>query len=411
MKIKINSERTISVKKNSNLWHFILAVLILYAGNQVFAMPKAPTPTSTSVPGSSKEKGSKQAGSSKTYDQKNSDDAAVKVLDANGNEYHIYLLNLYGVTVSYFENSDLKEKDLVDQVVGDRYWDFLKENQFEQFKDFKAAGEYKIPAPFHPSAHFLQPTDNKSWEERMSTQGVVLVRIFSKGDPVPISQAVSALGLQMTIGKASTTESKTPTYIISGADDSSVEEESYSVSYPFHNLIDGPDVPSTPLGAGDSILVNVITNPPSKGSSNQKSFNRYTWYRPLDGWALSPELATVGVVFNDDWKSWNSTGLAILPVALRWEHRTYMENDQYFFWGPAVGFATETNSSGAVVVDSFTVDFTVNFSGLQVGAGVEKNVVSGDLTPLFVLNVSQPLLKALGIDKDYPGTVTQQTTN
>lgn len=276
----------------------------------------------------------------------------------------VYLVNVFNREVRFFQRRDIGEKDLVQMVLGKR--------------------EHEDGTPTH--ARFFQTAFGRIEDERVSTDGVLLLRAYENEQPVDFDRVGK---IDLKIGDT--------TYV---PEPSSGNGQTRVLFL---------DEPLKDAHLGDRLEVQVLAGDSTRGK-------RYSWYRPRNGWVV--DYAIAGLAFSwADWKFQGSPETSIVPAMVAVNYRHFARNGRFYVFG---GFAVGPNlvieraskagedKSGSDLVNGVVAAAQVNLNGFQLGFGTRWAWSEGRFDPMITLSLTEALARGLGITDPLPQHIIGQ---
>lgn len=224
------------------------------------------------------------------------------------------------------------------------------------------------------NAYFLATHSGRSTLSRFSNEGVLQVRAFRDGAPVPLHE----LGVQVEIRVGAT-----PQRLGLGR----------SLS---HEISMEPYVREAALG--DPIEVVLW-----RGETVVAS--RRTWYRPRGGFFISYDLAAAGVTWADGFSG--DVTYIVVPASLQLQYRFFLGPDIYIAPGISVGLSLTDpppGEPGDARLSGITTQIVVDIIGLKIGFGFQCRWDGGQCAGVVSASVTATILAGLGlIDTDQHG--------
>lgn len=230
-------------------------------------------------------------------------------------------------------------------------------------------------------ARFFQATFGRVDDERVSSDGVLLLRAFGP-DKKPLDFG-AVRKIDIKIGE--TTYSPEP---------ASAMGETRTL-YLDRALADA--------SLGDKLEVEVV-------AGDMAPARRYSWYRPRDGWVVDYGLA--GLAFSwVDWRFRGSPESSIVPAMIEYNYRHFNADGRFYVFGgfalgPNLVVAKATkdgeNKSGGDALNGLVGAVQLNLNGFQLGFGTRWAWGEGRFDPMVTLSITEALARGLGITDQLP---------
>jgi hypothetical protein len=277
---------------------------------------------------------------------------------AKGGGVCVYLVNAFNRELRFLQQRDIDEEGLVQMVLGKKdHEDGTRKN-----------------------ARFFQTAFGRIEDERVSTDGVLVLRAYDGGKPVGFDEVGK---IDLKIGDT--------TYVPEPAGGNGLTR----------TLFLGEPLKEAQLG--DRLEVQVLADDSPRGK-------RYSWYRPRNGWVMDYTIA--GLAFSwADWKFQGSPETSIVPAMVACNYRHFARNGRFYVFG---GFAVGPNlvieraskagedKSGSDLVNGIVGAAQVNLNGFQLGFGTRWAWSEGRLDPMITLSLTEALARGLGITDPLP---------
>lgn len=271
----------------------------------------------------------------------------------------VYLLNVFRPDVQDFQRRDITEKELVDSV--------LRKPQRGGLPNY---------------TRFLQVAPNRTAEERVSPAGAIVVRAYDNGTALKIS-AIKNLELRLNgvTQELSPADGATSTVLFL-------------------------DKPLEGARLGDKIEIDVLSDGRSRGK-------RYSWYRPMDGWAVDYSL--IGLALS--WPSWKLHGepeISVVPAMIEYQYRHYAKDGRlYIFFGAGIGPNLVISNSqkdngqngGGNGLNGLVAAATMDLNGFKIGLGTRWSWSESRLDPMITLSLTEAVARGLGITGSVPAKI------
>jgi hypothetical protein len=277
----------------------------------------------------------------------------------------VYLLNLYGKDLRYFQQRNITEQQLIDNVLNEpRHVDNTTNN-----------------------ARFFQVAPHHVVDDRVSQEGILLIRAFDNNSkPVEIDK-LPQFGIQ--IGDITQTLSPSSGGV---------------------TRILCLEKPLEKARLREPVVVDVRSGETTIGK-------RYSWYRPLDGWGINYSL--LGVAFS--WPSWKFKGTpetSVVPAMVECEYRHFKANGSMYVFssigiGPNLVLSQSDNKTGdnkstGSGINGLVGAATLNLNGFKFGLGARWSWSEGRADPMLILSITEVVARNLGIAGSVPDSLVQQ---